>query len=189
MPLLALPRRSGALLGAALLLASAEHCRADEADDGPAPPAEAPPAPVQLGADEAPRPQASGPLEALAEGRWRIRFAAGHEALSDAAAQRLEELGRRLAAAEAAGRVTVESQSSGPIADVSTARRVSLGRALAVKDALSQGGLAPTRIDLRPLGRTGEAVDAVDILPPAAPRAAAPAVAPAGTTAAGRPGP
>jgi len=41
---------------------------------------------------------------------------------------------------------------------------------LAVKAALASGGLAPTRIDLRPLGRTPEAVDAADILPPAARR-------------------
>ena len=66
----------------------------------------------------------------------------------------------------------MEAQASGPEADVSAARRLSLGRALAVKAALASGGLAPTRIDLRPLGRTPEAVDAADILPPAARRAA-----------------
>jgi outer membrane protein OmpA-like peptidoglycan-associated protein len=180
MPLPVLPRRSGALLGAALLVPPVERGRAAEVDDGPAPPAEAPPSPAQLDTEDAPAPPSSGPLETVAEGRWRIRFAAGHEALSDAAAQRLEELGRRLALAEAAGRITVESQSSGPIADVSTARRVSLGRALAVKDALAHGGLAPTRIDLRPLGRTGEAVDAVDILPPPIPLGAGPGGPPAG---------
>ena len=69
-----------------------------------------------------------------------------------------------------AGRVTVEAQASGPEADVSAARRLTLGRALAVKAALADGGLAPTRIDLRPLGRTPEAVDAADILPPPARR-------------------
>jgi hypothetical protein len=45
-------------------------------------------------------------------------------------------------------------------------------RALAVKAALAEGGLPPTRIDLRPQGRTEEAADAVDVLPPEAPRAA-----------------
>jgi len=35
-----------------------------------------------------------------------------------------------------------------------------------VKSALVAGGLAPTRIDLRPLGRLAAGQDAVDILPP-----------------------
>lgn len=167
-------RRAAALCGFALVLAlAARPCGAAEADDGaPAPPADAPPAPALL-----PRPKdarrpveqpGSAAFEALAEGRWRIRFAAGREDLSDTAALRVEELGRRLAESPRAGRVTVEAQSSGPEADVSAARRLSLGRALAVKSALANGGLPPTRIDLRPLGRTAEAADAADILPPAA---------------------
>ncbi|WP_343896428.1 OmpA family protein, partial [Craurococcus roseus] len=128
------------------------------------------PAPAALAPDGTPRPpdQNGAAFEAMTEGRWRIRFAAGREELSEAAAVRVEELGRRLAESAGAGRVTVEAQASGPEADVSAARRLSLGRALAVKSALANGGLAPTRIDLRPLGRTPEAVDAADILPPAA---------------------
>ena len=50
--------------------------------------------------------------------------------------------------------------------DVSAARRLSLTRAQAVKSALVAGGLTPTRIDLRPLGRLSGAQDTVDILPP-----------------------
>ncbi len=162
------PRRGAVLVGAALLLVSAGPCGAaaeGESDGVPSPPAEAPPAPALLSPDG--RPSDAGPaFEALAEGRWRIRFAVGREDLSEAAAGRIEDLGRRLAGAAPAGRVTVEAQSSGPDADVSAARRLSLGRALAIKAALANGGLAPTRIDLRPLGRTPEAVDAADILPP-----------------------
>ena len=175
MPLHPFPRRGAVLLGAALPLVSAGPSRAAEADGAPSPPAEAPPAPAVLSPAARPLAEASGPatFEALAEGRWRIRFAAGREDLSEAATGRIEELGRRLADAAKAGRVTVEAQSSGPEADVSAARRLSLGRALAVKAALANGGLAPTRIDLRPLGRTPEAVDAADILPPSAPPAAA----------------
>jgi outer membrane protein OmpA-like peptidoglycan-associated protein len=170
MPLPPFSRRGAPLLGAALALASAAAwpCGAAEADGAPSPPAEAPPAPALLSPDS--RPSAGEAFEALAEGRWRIRFAAGREDLSEAAAGRVGELGRRIAEAASAGRVTVEAQSSGPEADVSAARRLSLGRALAVKAALASGGLAPTRIDLRPLGRTPEAVDAADILPPAARR-------------------
>jgi outer membrane protein OmpA-like peptidoglycan-associated protein len=170
MPLPPFSRRGAPLLGAALALASAAAwpCGAAEADGAPSPPAEAPPAPALLSPDS--RPSAGEAFEALAEGRWRIRFAAGREDLSEAAAGRVGELGRRIAEAASAGRVTVEAQSSGPETDVSAARRLSLGRALAVKAALTSGGLAATRIDLRPLGRTPEAVDAADILPPAARR-------------------
>ena len=168
MPLPFLRRRGGALLGAALALATAAAwpCGAAEADGAPSPPADAPPAPALLSPDARPLEPAGAAFEALAEGRWRIRFATGQEDLSETAALRVEELGRRLAQGASAGRVTVEAQSSGPEADVSAARRLSLGRALAVKAALASGGLAPTRIDLRPLGRTPEAVDAADILPP-----------------------
>jgi outer membrane protein OmpA-like peptidoglycan-associated protein len=160
-------RRRGALLGAALALAPATWPRgAAETDGAPSPPGDAPPAPALLSPDSRPFEPAGATFEALAEGRWRIRFAAGREELSETAAVRVEELGRRFAQGASAGRVTVEAQSSGPEVDVSAARRLSLGRALAVKAALASGGLAPTRIDLRPLGRTPEAVDAADILPP-----------------------
>ena len=173
MPLPSFTRRGAVLFGAALLPVSAGPCRAvAEVDGAPSPPAEAPPAPAFLSPDARPPAAEPAAFEALAEGRWRIRFAAGREDLSQSAAGRIEELGRRLAEAAKAGRVTVEAQSSGPDADVSAARRLSLGRALAVKAALANGGLAPTRIDLRPLGRTPEAVDAADILPPAPPPAA-----------------
>lgn len=170
MPPHTFPRRGAALLGAALLLAPAGPCAAAaEADGAPSPPADAPPAPALLRPNDAPPAAAEPVLEALAEGRWRIRFAAGREDLTETAAARVQDIGRRLAATDA-GRVTVEAQASGPEADVSAARRLTLGRALAVKAALAHGGLAPTRIDLRPLGRTPEAVDAADILPPPARR-------------------
>jgi len=171
------------LFGAAALavLASvAGPCGAAEEDDhgAPSPPAAAPPAPAQLSPDARPpvaesdgAAAAATAFEAIAEGRWRIRFAAGREELSHAAANRIGDLGRRIAEAASTGRVTVEAQASGPETDVSAARRLSLGRALAVKAALAGGGLAPTRIDLRPLGRTPEAVDAADIVPPPARRA------------------
>ena len=167
------------LFGAAALavLASvAGPCGAAEEDDhgAPSPPAAAPPAPAQLSPDARPPAAetdgaAAAAFEAVAEGRWRIRFTAGREELSHAAANRIGDLGRRIAEAASTGRVTVEAQASGPEADVSAARRLSLGRALAVKAALANGGLPPTRIDLRPLGRTPEAVDAADILPPTPP--------------------
>jgi hypothetical protein len=90
----------------------------------------------------------------------------------DAAARAaLERLGASLAATPA-GRVTVEAQVSEPAADVSAARRLSLARALAVRQALVAGGIAETRVDVRALGRTPDALDAVDVLPPGAARTA-----------------
>jgi hypothetical protein len=141
-------------------------CGAAEADGAPSPPAEAPPAPALLSPDSRPSAgEAGAAFEALAEGRWRIRFAAGREDLSEAAAGRVGELGRRIAEAANAGRVTVEAQSSGPEADVSAARRLSLGRALAVKRRLRA---AASRRPDRPAPPRPhpEAVDAADILPP-----------------------
>ncbi|MBV1799381.1 OmpA family protein [Siccirubricoccus sp. G192] len=174
----------GALLGAALLgsvLLPAGQGRAQpEAESIPGLPAEAPPEPARL--PPTARPMAPPPpeaplvlpagMEALPQGSWRIRFAAGAERPPEAASTTLANLGRRLAA-QPEGRVTLQAQASGPAADASAARRLSLARALAVKQALAEGGLPPTRIDLRPLGRTEEAVDAVDVLPPGAERAAA----------------
>jgi outer membrane protein OmpA-like peptidoglycan-associated protein len=142
-------------------------------------PAAAPPDPAALpalyGPPSAPAEAAPAALppgmEVRPEGRWRVRFAGDTPHLTVPAAAALATLGRRLAALPE-GRITVEAQASGPAADVSIARRLSLERGLAVKQALAEGGLAPTRIDIRPLGRTGEAVDAADVLPPPAARAA-----------------
>jgi hypothetical protein len=116
----------------------------------------------------APASPAAGPplpagMAALPDGCVRIGLGAG--GLEPAQARALEALGRALAALPA-GRITVEAQVSGPANDVSLARRASLARAQAVKAALVAGGLAATRIDLRPLGRLPGAADRVDVLPP-----------------------
>lgn len=174
-----MPGRRGA---ASLLLAmlAARPAAAQPADPpAPAPPAAAPPAPPRLDpparpppAPDAARMPPAAPLpglEPLPAGGWRLRLAPGPAASPSAAARNgLGELGRRLAAVPQ-GRVRVVAQVSGPAEDVSAARRLSLARGLAVKEALVAGGLAPTRIDIRPAGRTEEAVDAVDVLPPEAP--------------------
>lgn len=148
----------------------------------PAAPALAPPQPAVLSSatpPAAPRPAPPPPplpppgMEGLADGSLRLRFAEGAEAPPEGALSGLAALGQRLAAGPA-GRVVVTAQTSGPLTDVSTARRISLARALAVKEALAGGGLPPTRIDVRPMGRTAEALDAVDVLPPDPARRAAP---------------
>jgi hypothetical protein len=105
----------------------------------------------------------------LVGGGWRLFYPGGERSAFDAAAlPALVEIGRRLAA-NGTGRVTLVSRVSGGD-DPSTARRLTLDRAIAVKAALERGGLPGTRVDIRPLGRDGSGVDAVDILPPGAPR-------------------
>ncbi len=163
---------------------------AAEGDPLPPDPAAAPPAPARLGDPAAPAraggrapaaPQTHLPgLETLPDGAWRLRFGAGSAGLPAPATAALAELGRRLAA-RPQGRFTVHAQASGPASDASAARRLSLARALAVKEALVAGGLPATRIDVRPMGRTEAALDAADVLPPGVQR---PAAATAATAAA-----
>jgi hypothetical protein len=142
--------------------------RAETLDQSlPPDPAPAPPPPVQLSPL---RPQTPQPLagqlqglHSLPQGGYRLRMT-GTE-LTQAQTAAIQTLARNLAALPQ-GRITVEAQVAGPADDVSAARRLSLARAQAVKSALVAGGLTPTRIDLRPLGRLSAPQDAVDILPP-----------------------
>lgn len=161
-------RRRGFLL--ALMAPAAARAQDTPAEVLPEP-APAPPAPPRLapeGAAMVPQQPAGGPalppgMEALDGGGVRLVMAGDGP---DAAQLRaLEALGRALAALPS-GRIAVEAQVSGPANDVSTARRASLARAQAVKAALVAGGLEPTRIDLRPLGRLATGADRVDVLPP-----------------------
>ena len=116
------------------------------------------------------RAQAALPagLSALPGGGWRVAFRAGQAELPQGLGPALAEIGRGLGERPAGtGRITIEAQASGPAEDASVARRLSLGRAEAVRQALAAGGLATTRVDLRPLGRTAQGLDCADILPPA----------------------
>ncbi len=104
-------------------------------------------------------------MVALPQGGWRVRFAGDTPAgIAQPVQATLVEIGRRLGS-RPLGRVSLVAQASGPVDDVSAARRVTLARALVVKQALAAGGLAENRIDVRAQGRTAEAEDAVDILP------------------------
>jgi hypothetical protein len=158
-------RRSGLAAGFALLSLTA---RAQAPDPSlPPDPAPAPPPPVQLTPlrpqiPQSPAGQLPG-LQALPEGGFRLRMTGTELTATQTAA--VQALARTMAALPQ-GRITVEAQVAGPVEDVSTARRLSLARAQAVKSALIAGGLTPTRIDLRPLGRLSGAQDTVDILPP-----------------------
>jgi hypothetical protein len=139
----------------------------------PSPPAAEPPAPAVL--PDAPLgPSSARPvppttlapgLEALPEGGWRLRGAAARGAFDPALAAALAEIGSRLAELPA-GRVTISAQVAGPANDPSTARRSSLAAARQARHALEAGGLPGTRIDLRPLGRTADAIDQIEVQPP-----------------------
>lgn len=114
-----------------------------------------------------------GGMSPLRDGAYRVAFLVGQSTLQPGMAATLAEIGRRLAAASTAGsgRITIEGHASGPAADAALARRTSLARAIAVRDALVAGGLDETRVDVRALGRTSAALDAADVLPPGALRA------------------
>ena len=160
-----LSRRAALAAGFSLLGLSAWAETPDQAL--PPDPMPTPPPPVQLTPLRPQTPQAvAGPLQGLLnlpQGGFRLRMT-GTE-LTAAQTTAVQALGRDLAALPQ-GRITVEAQVAGSAEDVSAARRLSLARAQAVKSALVAGGLTPTRIDLRPLGRLSAPQDAVDILPP-----------------------
>lgn len=109
-------------------------------------------------------------LSARAAGGWRLDFAPGEAALDAAARDALAHIAPGLAALSQ-GRITVQAQASGPADDASLARRLSLARAIAVRDALVAAGLPATRIDIRALGRRDPPADRAEILPPGVPRA------------------
>lgn len=138
-------------------------------------PAQAPPPPVRLPSSPPPatplplaRPVAIGGLLSMNGGGWRLAFEPGTE--TPTAAQRLGllRLGGHLAR-ETTGRITLWAEAAGN-EDVSTTRRLSLRRGLAVRAGLVAGGLPETRVDIRALGRVEAGRDLVDILPMGATR-------------------
>lgn len=114
-----------------------------------------------------PVPLATG-VTVAGPGNWRVDFAPDSDALDAGPAAAIGRLGAVLAAGSV-GRVTLIALASAGD-DISTHRRLALGRALRVKAALIAGGLPENRIDIRALGRTEVARDSVDILAPTAPR-------------------
>ncbi|WP_439597152.1 OmpA family protein [Falsiroseomonas sp.] len=115
-------------------------------------------------------PMAAGPARPEGPaGAVRLGFARGEARLDATARQTIASLAPHLATVTQ-GRITIEAQASGPANDASIARRLSLARAMAVRDALVAAGVEPTRIDLRGLGLLDPPADAADILPPGTPR-------------------
>lgn len=129
------------------------------------------PAQVPPRAPEPPALALPANMSRLPNGAWRLAFPPADSALPQGSAATLATIGRYLAALPpGTGRITVEGHASGPADDASLARRLSLARALAVREALTAGGIEETRIDVRALGHSVAALDVADILPPGTPR-------------------
>lgn len=107
-------------------------------------------------------------MQTLPNGGWRILLTPDASTFPPAFRPTLAAIAQRLTAGD--GRVTLMAQAPAPGLEPSFARRLSLERALSVKNALAAAGLPATRIDIRPLGRQPQGADVIDILPPGAPR-------------------
>lgn len=103
----------------------------------------------------------------LPDGGWRIEGPPATGRIDPATTNTLAEIARRLTSIP--GRVTIVAQVAGPAEDISVARRAALANAQEIRRALEAAGLPGTRIDLRPIGRTATAEDAVELLPPGVP--------------------
>jgi outer membrane protein OmpA-like peptidoglycan-associated protein len=123
----------------------------------PPPTAEAPPPPPPISdtAKSAAAPTGEG---------LRVTFGAGESDLSPASANAIHGLVKSAPAGDATS-YNVVAYAAGTPEDPSTARRVSLSRALAVRSALIADGVGSARIYVRALGSTGgtEAPDRVEV--------------------------
>lgn len=150
-----------------------------------------PPAPVPA---PRPLPAAVAPVAADAPGSaepepngLRITFGPGREELNPATEAALRGLARSLRGGT--GGVNVLAYAAGSPDDPSTARRLSLQRALATRAVLINEGVASSRIYPRALGSAGGDTDPdrVDVLPQATGQTGnAPAGQPAGATLSGQ---
>ena len=119
----------------------------------PAPPVILPPLAVPVRPTPAPAPVAIVPgapgSAAPIEGGWRITFGPGTADLNPVTAQAMRDFARGLAPQTT---VTVSAFAPGAPEDPSTARRLSLARALAARGVLIAEGIASPRIIVRALG-------------------------------------
>lgn len=122
----------------------------------PSPSHEPPPAPTQMAA----LPPAALPEPAAGE-RLRLVFAPGSTALGELAAE-LDAAAARLGAGT--GRVQIFAHATPTDASATSARRIALKRALAVRGSLIARGIPSAQIDVRALGDSAGALDAVDVV-------------------------
>ncbi len=148
-------RRRALLLAATILPPGLAAAQIPGAASGAAPPPPLPPLPhvSLIRGISAPEP-----------GVWHLLFEAGSDEIPAARRQVLARIGAVLNTGSV-GRVTVIAEV-GEGTDLSTARRLSLARARAVKAALVAGGLPETRIDLRAMGHRAPGQDLAAILAP-----------------------
>jgi len=129
----------------------------------PVPP---PPPPAQASPPPPPPPILEGATSAaLTTGAGlRVTFGAGEADLSPASAEAIKRVVQSAPAGDATS-FNVVAYAAGAPEDPSTARRLSLSRALAVRSALMADGVASSRIYVRALGATGgtESPDRVDL--------------------------
>ena len=118
----------------------------------PVPPARPLPTPVVPVAVDAPGTASPVP------GGLRVTFGPDRQDLNPATEAALRELARSLRANDQAN-VNVYAYAAGTAEDPSTARRLSLGRALAARAVLITEGIASTRIYPRALGSAGGETD------------------------------
>jgi outer membrane protein OmpA-like peptidoglycan-associated protein len=124
----------------------------------PPPAAEAPPPPPPPISDTA-KSTAAQTGEGL-----RVTFGAGESDLSPASADAIHGLVKAAPAGDTTS-YNIVAYAAGTPEDPSTARRVSLSRALAVRSALIADGVGSARIYVRALGSTGgtDAPDRVEV--------------------------
>ncbi len=134
----------------------------------PASPAPAPvAAPPPVAAPAAPAPEtrvAALPPSTSATGDVSLGFSAGEAQLSPENTRALDQLASRLGSGE--DRIQIKAYASAAGAEAaSSARRLSLSRALAVRSYLIDKGVRSTRIDVRALGPTNDSSppDRVDV--------------------------
>ncbi len=129
----------------------------------PVPP---PPAATQPAAPPPPPPISDNSASAATTtgAGLRVTFGAGQSDLSPASAAAIKTIVQSASAGDGAS-FNVLAYAAGTPEDPSTARRLSLARALAVRSALMADGIASSRIYVRALGATGgdEAPDRVDL--------------------------
>jgi outer membrane protein OmpA-like peptidoglycan-associated protein len=105
-------------------------------------------------------------LARLIEGQVRVTFEPGSAVIPDPAVAEIDGLVRKMTD-DPFMRIQVLAYAAGDEETASVARRVSLGRALAVRKYLGEQGVAMDRMDVRALGNTAleEPLDRVDIIP------------------------
>ena len=126
--------------------------------------------PTSAGADEPAEAEEqaaeTASLTALIEGQVRVAFEPGSHAIPEAAIGEIDGLAQKMTD-DPFMRVQVLAYAAGDQDTASVARRVSLGRALAVRGYLVDKGIDLDRMDVRALGNSAleQPADRVDIIP------------------------